>query len=545
MAYVTPATSLEFFRDVSLTPDYQDTLYFASASDRDSYFDNSDYLIARAANCTVQRENRNSCRVEIPISTLYHATYMRFRNATFENKWYYAFVLQVNYINNVTTEVVYQIDYMMTWMGDFVLFPSFVERESVYTDDIGEHYLDEGLGLGDYVIEDTEISSNYGSGNCYIRLIYADPTEDGHMWGGIYNSCQYVDATAASAITDKLTELVNADLTSNIVNIQMVPTKFSNPGSAQQDKLNFDKPYSTVAGYTPKNKKLFTYPYKFLRVDNSEGSQKDYKYELFQGSNASQYGFTIEGISANNVEIACEPNDYSTMQSSETVADHVFRLGMSHFPQGCFAVDTYKAYLAQKNAYLEHDIVQNNPQLRGTALGRVAGGQLSDELGGTNSDRLQSQYLGSLAGTYESTARHIGFNLINASKTVDSVQQTMIDNLIQPEAGTVLHGSPTTDLMFSTGNKYFSFMEMSIRPEVAKSIDDYFSMFGYKVNKIEVPPMNNRETWTYVKTNGCQIHGNIPAYDLSILTKIFDNGVRFWKEIGNIGNFSLSNNPLG
>lgn len=588
MAYVTPATSLQFYRDISLTPEYEDTLYFASASDRDAYFDGlSGNLIANVPNCTVQRENYGSCRVEVPISTLYHATYMRFRNTAFENKWYYAFVTAVNYVNNVTTEIEYQIDYMMTWMGDFVLFPCLVERETVYNDTVGSHTLLEGLSTGDYIVEGTEVSNNYGASNSEIRLIYADPQENGHMWGGIYNACQFIDSASADAITEQITTMVNADLTSNIVNIQMVPKAFQIPGTLQTDSVTFNKPYFNIAGYTPKNNKLYCYPYKFLRVDNSEGSQKDYRYEYFggvpdTGTDTTQCRFFIRGVTANNVEITCEPYTYD-QKNTEDVNDlnvgGACRITMTNFPQGAFAVDTYKAYLAQKNAYYVHDLADSGVQgflsgLSGSVPSAQAGmGATAGTAGSaptyTTIPTMQgrsglpaviqpspygSTTFMSSAGT-PGTAGTAGMSagtaaLLNGAigaltSMASTAASNLIDNALPAEAGTRLHGAPASDLMFSSNRKQFTFMEMSITPEYAKSIDEYFSMFGYKVNRVKTPSMNNREHWTYVKTCGCNIHGNIPALDLKILSTIFDSGIRFWKSVNEIGNYSLSNDPLG
>ena len=54
--------------------------------------------------------------------------------------------------------------------------------------------------------------------------------------------------------------------------------------------------------------------------------------------------------------------------------------------------------------------------------------------------------------------------------------------------------------------------------------------------------MNARPYWTYVKTVGCSVSGNIPADDASTIEKIFNAGIRFWKAHTNIGKYSLLNN---
>ena len=42
------------------------------------------------------------------------------------------------------------------------------------------------------------------------------------------------------------------------------------------ETLTVSKPNSTIDGYTPKNKKLFTYPYKYLLLSNNNGGAADY-----------------------------------------------------------------------------------------------------------------------------------------------------------------------------------------------------------------------------------------------------------------------------
>ena len=117
MTYIAPNTSLEFFPDLGLSLDLENTFYFASTAAKDAYFAGLTKL-ATAAGCTYQRGTRGLARVQVPISALYGCGYMRYKNASFENKWIYAFVTNVEYINNEVTEVYFSIDPIMTWIGD-------------------------------------------------------------------------------------------------------------------------------------------------------------------------------------------------------------------------------------------------------------------------------------------------------------------------------------------------------------------------------------------------------------------------------------------
>ncbi|HAE24335.1 MAG TPA: hypothetical protein DCG33_03250, partial [Prevotellaceae bacterium] len=115
MAYIAPNSDIQFFPDIGLSPRQENTFYFVSTAAKDSYFDSLQRLGA-AQSCSYVRGSRGVVRVQIPIAQIYNAGYMRYRNASFEAKWFYAFVTEVEYINNETTEVSFVPDYIMTWM---------------------------------------------------------------------------------------------------------------------------------------------------------------------------------------------------------------------------------------------------------------------------------------------------------------------------------------------------------------------------------------------------------------------------------------------
>ena len=82
---------------------------------------------------------------------------------------------------------------------------------------------------------------------------------------------------------------------------------------------------------------------------------------------------------------------------------------------------------------------------------------------------------------------------------------------------------------------------MNVKAEMAKTIDDFFTMFGYPVHRIKKPNLNSRSSWNYVKTVECGITGNCILQDLQTLRKIFDKGVTIW-HTNDVGNYNLSNN---
>lgn len=564
MAYVTPNSRAVFYENTGLSPSHENTLYFASTSEKDNYFGNLGGL--DTSKLYYQRENVNRIRVEIPIATLYDCDYMRFKNDSFENKWFYAFVTQINYINNATTEIVYELDYLMTWMGSFSMLPCYVERQHTRGDTIGANIADEGISCGPFIEEGTYFSDNFGAGNCRIRIQYTNPDEiQSDMVGGIYTPLKTETEGSAGNATQVIQDLVENNLVDNIVNVFMVPTKFSGDGYQTVD-YEIEKPYSDISGYVPKNNKLFCYPYKYMEVDNSEGSTKMFKYEYFNNlpdaTSTGKCQFRVSGNTINRVDLLLLARNYNGFNGY----NYTNALTMTQFPTCAWSTDIYQAYLAQKNAFMTHDTAQT---VAGTALGTLSSipsNALSAYNTRTNSQLSDSKYnsnvlntvggaasagalIGSMVAPGVGTAvgavggALLGYGANVGMSYLSSVTSNMIDNNIQPEAGSRISGQAASDTMFSAGKKQFTFHKMCITKNYAIMIDNYFTMYGYKIRQVLTPNMNARPHFTYVKTLGCNVEGNVPAYDKQIIEQIFDNGVRLWHNLSEMGDYTLDNSP--
>jgi hypothetical protein len=85
-----------------------------------------------------------------------------FKNSNFGSKWFYAFLTDIKYINVNMCEVSYETDVYQTWMFDITIHPSFVVREHVDSDTMGEHIVDEGLETGDYITKNSFVPDLMG-----------------------------------------------------------------------------------------------------------------------------------------------------------------------------------------------------------------------------------------------------------------------------------------------------------------------------------------------------------------------------------------------
>ena len=81
---------------------------------------------------------------------------------------------------------------------------------------------------------------------------------------------------------------------------------------------------------------------------------------------------------------------------------------------------------------------------------------------------------------------------------------------------------------------------MSVTAQMAKTIDDFFTMYGYATHKIKLPNITGRSNWNFVKTVNCSLHGSCVTDDINFLQTMFNRGVTFW-HTDDVGNYGLSN----
>ena len=138
--------------NVPLENDYKHTLYFSSLTAQTNYF-----LGRKVANVDVGSDfsyQRKDQIIRYPkdYDKLVGCNYVMYKNASYSNKWYYAFITKMEYINDGMTAITIETDVIQTWMFDYTVKKSFVEREHCKEDKIGLHTVPEQLETGDYII---------------------------------------------------------------------------------------------------------------------------------------------------------------------------------------------------------------------------------------------------------------------------------------------------------------------------------------------------------------------------------------------------------
>ena len=214
-----------------------------------------------------------------------------------------------------------------------------------------------------------------------------------------------------------------------------------------------------------------------------------------------------------------------------------------------YALDNARRGVTQNNATnrLNNAIIDREQDYRETDAGVNA---ISNLLQGNIGGVLSSGY-NLVKATDLAEASRASMNLnnqfananlkINAEQAIGLTQAKLEDiNNIPPTLSNMGNNS-----LFSYGNNIRGVYIVckTIRNEYAEQLTNYFKMFGYKVNKLEIPNTKSRKSYNYIKTVDANIVGNIPNNYLNTLKGIFDHGLTIW-HTDDIGNYNLNNEEV-
>lgn len=549
MSIIAPQTDVYLLK-VPLEIDEKNQLDFADAAAQSTYFLSLPKVLLE--NFTYQRKD-GVIRVPLLIDDIMEYNYVMYRNEGHGSKWYFAYISGMEYMNDNVTAVSIKTDVWQTYQFDLTYKKTFVEREHVNDDTEGLHTVPEGLELGDYEIVDLRDSPLWNEWSvcfCVTKLpssttnVQADGTVayDAGWIGGVFSSLKFF-ATNTLAAAREIINIYNndGDLTADAIkNIYMIPTCCVNKehlsgnssvnGYAMYALYNYYhitdeddnhdpipfrllQPSVLAGNYTPVNKKLLTYPFSYFYVTNKSGQTVEYHYEDFPlGYIGNDYGRIIAYEKTVIPCASCSAKlyftNYKAYEEQAGAGTKLYSYGIDYpkIPICAWTTDYYTNWLTQNGVNVGTNLAMG---VAGAALGIATGG------------------LGLVAG---------GLSLANTiASTVGEVHKAQTT---PPQA----HGDVNTgDFQYAMQRSSISFYEMSIRPEYAKIIDNYFSMFGYKVNEVKVPNIKGRRYWNFIKTVGCYIEADIPQSDLQEIKNMFDTGFTIWHDPTKFLDYSQSN----
>lgn len=529
MSAITPQTELRLIK-CPIESDNRNQMTFNNSTSQYNYFNSLPHLIVD--NFTYQRKD-SIIRYPAHIDTILDYNYVMYQNENYTNKWIYAFITNMEYINDNMTYITIKTDVYQTWQFDMVWKQSFIEREHVNNDSIGLHTLPENIETGEYKINSVYIDPNLDD-NSDIHYYLAttldlegvgadDPLKQsgGGLYNGVYSGSTYwrFNRSNYGSIKNILQWIAHTGQLDGVVGLFLCPSFLDSSGSNKVAEstsphsynLSVSKSYG-LDGYIPKNNKLYVYPYCYLGVTNGGGDGHIYRYEFFSDNNCN---FNVKGLLAPGGSIRLIPKNYNGINENNQES-----LGLGKFPICNYNVDMYTNWLTQNSINIGgHNFSTDDI----TGLQAISSGVFG----------LANNILaGNILNTGE-TAINSASNIAGA--IIQKKQHELMSNAVR---GDLNNG----DIVTATNNNCYKFYRMSVRQEYAKIIDNYFSMYGYSINEVKLPNITGRTNWNYVKTIGANIEGNIPENDINELKSIFNNGVTLWHIPSKYLDYSQSNN---
>lgn len=557
-----PETVVRLLSNVPLSLNETNQLWFDSVTAQTSYFSGK---VARTFNeFTYQRKERNYIAVPINAELLYNCNYLMFQNSNYANKWFYAYITDIQYVNPNTAWVFYQIDPFQTWLEQIQFKRSFVEREHTTRYENGVpviNTIEEGLNYGtEYKIVDASTYKNYGdtvfilvTAKDYLHklpegLIRPFPENIGNVPQGFFNYIfpislsgyrewrykgsnllswaefydklntekSYIGKVVSLTLLDFVPLNVSVDnLNANITNMNNVALYnarddlgltgsilYVKGGTFSTGELNCGNKYAGFPTYA--ESKLLMYPYSYTKVTDMQGNEFDIKNEYITGQNLN---FSVRGSIAPQAKTAYEVVNYK---------DKTNLLGgiINNNVSSMAIIDDYTAAYLQgnQNTLMTGAAVNAVSSVVGTA-GNLAFGTLAGAVG---------SFVGGITEILQLNAK---------MKDIDNHPPNLRNQ--------------GNNYNFDFANRYTGIrvIKYTITDEYRDTLTDYFKMFGYKVNRVKIPNLHTRQSWNYVKTVDCTIVGNMPQDDLNSIKQMFNKGITLWHNT-DVGNYALPNNEI-
>ena len=550
---ITPNTDLYLLK-CPLESDQHNQLTFASRSAQQTYFNG----LPKIALDDFSYQRKDSViRVPYHIDDIIGYNYVMYQNKNYSNRWFYAFITRMEYQSDKCTYVYIKTDVYQTWALDITTKRCFVEREHVNDDTKGTNLVEENLETGEYVQNKYEcipytVDTGQSVGNYLVCMQVTElpnisaPSGTAKIYNGIASGCWIIcfdyddsgisdmnkvlkwydsnskaDAVVAIFIAPETIGYWTTNqytVGSSTVSITF-PLKSTSPELMKEYEFT---PSTTLNGYTPKNNKVYNYPYNYLYLSNNTGETFEYRFEDFSDYGSSSVNpnnkprFKVYGALCQGCQIKGIPVNYKKGQgvpvnyASWDYAGWDYGINGAKYPMLSWNSDYYLNWEAQNGQYLATQTGIN-------ALTSIAGAAMNP--------------LNIVTG---GVAALNVFGQINSALHQQSVAAMVPD---QAKGNT-----STGDLNFSANEDCFTVRQMCVKADAAKRIDDYFSAYGYQVNAYKIPNFTGRQNWNYVKTIGFNCVGDVPDADIEEYKGLFNAGITLWHNPTTFMDYSQNNN---
>lgn len=587
------ATNIRLISGVPFSNDYKHTRWFDTLLEQTTYFEGKP-LVHQILEATFQRDTvKTFLSVNKSIDDLRNTNYVMFQNTSYSNKWFYAFVTKLEYVNRGTTYVHVQLDVFQTWKFEMNFKPSYVIREhcKLWNDDGTPviNTVDEGLNYGTDMDNVDCIKHQVGLGYKWLVIVAKTPFHDGTV-----NAIQPRVIGTPQPLSVYIVPFKDNDSVPNVF-VGGVQIPVSSPTDLMFAMYLSDKAVNNIVSlyvtdYTGIPTTYIGGTPDVLQFTNDTNNEVE-GVQISDGSGGFEWCLYVKKVKDFLPSLTVYPNKYNGYKA-------VKESKLLMYPYTQLVMDDFKGNrVVLKNEYIHSNSISitakgslglsnktsygivdyNNPN------DVVFEGNLSDEnalinnepndvpivtdllsayiQGNRNSIRNQKEsaiFNGTMGAITGVAGGIVGAGLGNpmglamagasvvqgAGNTVLQIQgiNAKIKDIgnVPPQISKM--GSNTA---YTVGNNYNGvfLIKKQIKDEYIKKLEHFFNMYGYKVNEVKLPNFHTRTKWNYVQTSSCVILGDFNSEDLNEIKAVFDNGITFW-HVEDVGNYSLENEVI-
>lgn len=592
----TSGSNIRILSGIPWNRDYAHTRYFDTQSQQTSYMLGRNVVDQMNEANIVRIEGRHYIQIKGQVDKYWNANYLMFQNAEFNNKWFYAFITKIEYIQKNLTRIYFDIDIFHTWHFDVSWKPSFVIREHrpLWNADGSPvvNTVDEGLDYGS-IMETVSIENFVPFDDVFFLVIvtknvmHEDSTLKGKITPVLNGSPQpltfyvhpfrmdgsspNVSFGGAGIPISTIDKVLNAlyadeDAVNNIVSLYVtehIGLNMSYDGTnIGVDSSKLGAVTVTQEENTSDPEKMFTTLF-LLDHSNYQMTETNFgnKYSGYRSVSESKllmYPYTsliIDDLKGNRAEFKNEfinnLNLWLAVRGSLGTSNKV-AYSISNYGNRGLASDQDRLW-----ASIESAMINSNPNDV-----PIITDMLSAFLqGNRNSLEVQKSSiqfngamnaLGGVANTVGSAMTgDIGGALGSGLGVVQGAGNAVLE-IQGMEAKQKDISNIPPNIAKQGSNSYFDFgnqlkgvyiIKKQITPEYQKKLEDFFKLYGYKTNEVKIPNFHTRQNWNYVQTNSCNVTGNINNNDLEAYKAVFNNGITLW-HTDDMQNYNLSNGVI-
>lgn len=445
-----------------------------------------------------QRENRNSIRVREKANNLRSCDMMAFKNGS--GKWILCRITAVEFVNPNTTAVSYEVDSFQTFIEDIEFCSCWVEREMQVRDWNGSvpsfnNLQPEGLETGAFT-RTPEYADGIGFPNLSIivQSVYDENAEE--VAGGVTVRGNFPESlqTIVMGINEpnRLSNMIETyaqkGRLEGIQGIYICPSEYVSSTALYNRTETVYPNYGNIDGYPVINAKCYTSEFFHLELNNRHGNSVMLDLDKF--NDPQSVVLSLQGaFCGGSGGMILFPSTYPNGKDNGVIVYNDIQIP--------FVGDTFVNWISQHRYSLLADVF---------SLGTKAiFGGASEKLSALN------QAMSTVAAIGDKTVNPLGVGGQSASNGLPVAIGTygFLVNWVHPQAPNI------------------------------QTIDEFFSRFGYRVNRCKVPNVDTRPLWNYVKTAGAIVKGPFNYADKVAIQNAMDNGVTFWHvPAATIGDFS-------